>query len=103
MAYITENLDRDPLNHDQIEAAMRRARVIRSQTFAALADRLWLGLKRAAKAEPARIVRGVRPFTLVFGRPAPQTKAARPVTAVELRAVFGTPANTPRGAWRRSA
>ncbi|HSE79743.1 MAG TPA: hypothetical protein VLG66_17220 [Alphaproteobacteria bacterium] len=103
MSNISENFAHDPLNHEYVAAAMRRARVIRSLTFASWANRFWVALKRTAADQPKRIARAARPLSHAIARPAQRTNAARPVTAAELRAVFGGPANTAGPAWRKSA
>jgi hypothetical protein len=103
MSNISENFAHDPLDHEYVAAAMRRARVIRSLTFASWANRFWLAVKRAAADRRNRIGRAVRPLSHAIARPAQRTNVARPVTAAELRAVFGGPANTAGPAWRKSA
>jgi len=103
MSHLPNGLFHSQIAYEQIEAAMQGARVIRSKALVAFAQRIWLGLKRAAGVEPGRFVQAARPLARALKRSASQANHARPITAAELRAVFGAPANASGGAWRKSA
>jgi hypothetical protein len=99
MSQLPLNYPPTEIDPEYVEAAMRNARVLRSAAAASLLRQLWSGLRRAFGFEVTRD-RAAVPHLKSHSSP---PRVVPPVTADELRRVFGGPARSASAGWRKSA